>query len=554
MSKKVASPYSTGGGGGKYEDCVAAYYLVAVLLRSVPRGQEGGSTREVRFQRLYEGEPLDDLIIYSDLPVGEAKLALQIKRDLTFGEKDKTFNEVIRACWETFKSKKFNLGIDRFGIVIALYSKKINEYYQSVLTWARNSVSATDFLTRISTKNLSNQTQQSFVELIRNKLCVSDEDLWNFLRSMVILHFDFQQEGSRDYTYAVEVVSHLLPPEQKNQAANLFTKLVEYAGKGNPTAGSFNAEILRQELQTNFALTPISDCRIDLKRLHEHADFILGNIRTDIGGLILNRTNLVAEAREMMEKTSFLELVGSSGAGKSAVLKALVETQRGEGFPLVLAGDRISGTDWSSFASNLQLTQPLNKLLLAVSGSSQPTIFIDGVDRIIEPEKQNVVNDLLHTLTDTPLSSDGSRHWTVVVSLREENRLQVYQWLNWRKLGKPEKLEIPQLTTVELEMIAKDSPRLKPLLSQEQLKPVISNPFLLSLLEEQQILTDGEAIPPIATEIEISQVWWERLVGKNSVAGRTRQQSLLKLGKQAIKLPGRRLVGEDIYINNRKLI
>lgn len=553
MSKQIASPYSTGGGGGEYENEVAAYYFAATLLRSVPRGQDGGITTEVRFQCLYEGEPLDDLVIYSDLPVGEAKLALQIKRDLAFGEKDKTFDEVISACWETFKSPTFNLGVDRFGIVIALYSKNINEYYQSVLTWARNSVSAKDFLTRIFTKNLANKTQRSFVGLIRSKLdscfggSVSDEDLWNFLRSMVILHFDFQKEGSRDYTYAVEVIGHLLPPEQKDRAANLFTKLSEYAAEANRTAGSHNAETLREKLQANFALLPASDCRGDLRRLREHGDFILKDIRTDIGGLILNRSNLVAEAREMMEKASFLELVGVSGTGKSAILKALIETYQGEGFPLVLAADRISGKDWSSFASNLKLTQPLKKLLLAISGSSQPTICIDGADKIIEPEKRKVVNDLLHTIADTPLSPDGSRHWTVVVSLREENRSEVYHWLDWRKLGKPEKLEIPELTTEELKTIAEHRPRLKPLLFQDQLKPVITNPFMLSLLEKQQMLPYGEPVPSIATESEISQVWWERWIGKNSdVLGRARQISLLKLGKQAIKSPGTRLIGEEI--------
>ena len=38
-SKKVASPYSTGGGGPEYEDHVGAYYLAMMLLRAVPRGK-----------------------------------------------------------------------------------------------------------------------------------------------------------------------------------------------------------------------------------------------------------------------------------------------------------------------------------------------------------------------------------------------------------------------------------------------------------------------------------------------------------------------------------
>src|SRR5207253_1101225 len=101
--KQVASPYSTGGGGPEYEDYVGAYYLAMMLLRAVPRGQSAAATaREIQFQALYRGEPIDDLIVHSSLPRGEMKLALQIKHDLTFGEIDKTFDDVMHACWETF--------------------------------------------------------------------------------------------------------------------------------------------------------------------------------------------------------------------------------------------------------------------------------------------------------------------------------------------------------------------------------------------------------------------------------------------------------------------
>lgn len=551
--KQIASPYSTGGGGPNYEAYVTAYYLASVLIGSVPRGQEAGITREVRLQRLYEGEDLDDLIIISDLTTGEAKLALQMKRDLAFGEKDSTFDEVIGACWNTFKSSEFNLGRDRFGIVIGLYSKTIDEYYQSVLTWARNSANSTDFLTRIFKPKLTNQTQRSFVELIREKLniCqgsdISDDDLWNFLRSMVILHFDFQKEGSRDYNYSIQTVSYLLPSEQKNEAPNLFTKLVEYAAEANITAGSFNSEILTQKLLSdNFALLPFHDSRADLNRLQEPIDFILRDIRSDVGGFVLDRGEIVNTAREMMKKTSLLLLVGSPGTGKSAILKTLVEYHRHEGFTIVLAWDRISGNDWNSFATSLQITQPLKKLILAVSGTSHPAIFIDGIDKIIDSGKCKVINDLIRILAEIPLSQDGSRRWTVVASVREENLEQLYTNLDWRILGKPEKLPIPELSSKELDSIAEHSPRLKPLLLLQHLRPIISKLFILSLLEDQRMIPDVKSLPPIATEVEVSQVWWENLVGKNSVEGRTRQQSLLKLGKQVIKSPGRRLLSEDI--------
>jgi len=45
-----------------------------------------------------------------------------------------TFDEVVQACWETFKSTKFHAGIDRFGIVIGLLFKKLIPS-KLVLTW-----------------------------------------------------------------------------------------------------------------------------------------------------------------------------------------------------------------------------------------------------------------------------------------------------------------------------------------------------------------------------------------------------------------------------------
>ncbi len=362
----VAPPFSTGGGGSDFERRVGAYYLAMALLRSIPRGQAAGLTREVRFQRLYEGDPLDDLIILSDLPVGESKLALQIKRDLVFGQADEIFDKVMRASWDTFKSPRFILGTDRFGIALGLYSKRIDEYYQSVLTWARNSVSASDFLSRVAKAVLSNKTQQHFVKLIRTKLegyaggSVPDHELWDFLCSMVILHFDFQEGGSRDQAYIVEMLSHILPPEKKAEAAHFYIQLTDYAAEANRTAGSCDTSTLRQRLQADgFPLATARDCRGDLEHLREHGRFVLGDIHIDIGGLILHRTSIVAEARDKMLKSQLLELIGPPGVGKSAILKALVESQQAEGFAIVLGGDRLTGVGWDGFASSLQLTHYL---------------------------------------------------------------------------------------------------------------------------------------------------------------------------------------------------
>jgi hypothetical protein len=143
-------------------------------------------------------------------------------------------------------------------------------------------------------------------------------------------------------------------------------------------------------------------------------------------------------------------------------------------------------------------------------------------------------------------SEDGSRHWTVVFSAREENLQKVYRWLNWQALGKPTRLQVPELTEEELQSIVDHSPRLKPLLSLNQLSPILKNPLMLRLLEDSRMLPNPEDLPSVATEIEISKVWWDRLVGnEGSVSGCDRKSSLLRLGRQVVKSPGNHFTVEE---------
>jgi hypothetical protein len=149
-------------------------------------------------------------------------------------------------------------------------------------------------------------------------------------------------------------------------------------------------------------------------------------------------------------------------------------------------------------------------------------------------------------MAEVPLSQDGSRQWTLVVSAPEEHIQELHTWLDWRAIGRPEAVRIPELTPEEVALIAEQSPRLRPLLPLTQLEPILKNPFMLSLLEDRRMLSDPNELPPVATEIEISEVWWENLVGSGGPLGRARQQALLDLGRRTITSPGHRLLGGDM--------
>lgn len=545
-AKQLASPFSTGGGGDDFQFQVGAYYLAGLLVRQVPRGLDVGTLVEVRFQRLYEGVPLDDLVCVAESAAGQGKLALQIKKDLTFGEKDELFGEVITACWRTHTSPGFDRQRDRFGIVLGVYQTKIDRYYQTVLTWARNSSTASAFLGRIGKNRLSHQNHRDFVALVRSKLAVaqgqavSDEDLWGFLRSMVILHFDLQEEGSRDRTQIVNGLAHALQPGSSPGAAELFSRLRDISTEANRTAGEYTYDRLFERLLgEGFRLAPSPDCREDLTRLAALRAHILDDIRTDIGGLTLNRVDQIELFQGKFGEVALLLLSGPPGVGKSGVWKMLVERHALAGPALVLSADRIEGKGWHGFAHAQGLVRSADELLRAISTHPVPCLFIDGIDRIEEEGARLAVNDLLRTADKVLPPIAGKRQWRCVATAREGNLTQL-TWLDRRVVQQVVPVRIPELADEEVRLVLAHQPRLRALSVQGRLQPVLKNPFLLDLLMDQRIAAEGAASVP-ATEVEVGNVWWERLVGRDGLAeGRERQQVLIEAARRLISAPRRR--------------
>ena len=252
---RTSSPYTTGGGGFDFERGVTACYLVALLRSTAARGQDRGMVKEVRLQRAFEGEPLDDLVIISDTVMGEAKLSLQVKHDLTFGSKDATFKRVISDSWDTFRREEFVQFRDRFGVVIGTYSRNVDKYYREVPNWARKSAKASDFLRRIETARLAHKQHRFFLSLIRKTLdsaaerSVSDTELWQFISSFVILHFDVHEKESRDRSHAVALLADSLPKNASDAAQQMFTQLLDISGALGRTAGSIDLTTLVHQVQ-----------------------------------------------------------------------------------------------------------------------------------------------------------------------------------------------------------------------------------------------------------------------------------------------------------------
>jgi len=81
--ERGSSPAGRGGAGTYIEGELGAYYLLAMLVGSEPRGLPGTRLHNVRFQGVDLGYTLDDLILEGTGPAGDSLLEIQSKRTVS---------------------------------------------------------------------------------------------------------------------------------------------------------------------------------------------------------------------------------------------------------------------------------------------------------------------------------------------------------------------------------------------------------------------------------------------------------------------------------------
>lgn len=547
----VTNPKSTGGQGTHFESRVAAYYMSSVLVRGVVRGLESAIAEEVKLQRAFEDQPLDDVIVIASLPNGNATLALQVKRTFTFSAKNDTFLEVMDESWRTFQGNKFQQGTDRFGIAFSTYSQKVDDHYQSVLSWARHRVSAFDFFRSVDQKGLSHADARSFVNTMCEGLeqvsgdAITDDMLWRFLSSFVILHFDFEKEEvSRDRTHAIERLKYALPITEVTRATDLWQGLVEEADRAKPTAGSINRAALITKFRSRFPLEP-QDCTGDLRKVHQESRYALREIEVVIGNTTLNRSHIIDEVNQLLENhNNFIEITGEPGVGKSAVLRLIAEQKAMLGPVFLLKHDRLANqAGWAGQATYWQLKSDLAHLLTELSCVQEPCLFIDGIDRLYDETEWTIINDVLRQLFEQALVK-----WHVIVSVRETNtdyRIQIDQQVyNQLRIGS---VKVETLSPEELGIISVENPTLAPLIRQDgRTKELIQRPYylnqLLRLQKTQQIDTN---IP--TTEIDLLKIIWHN---PTHPLNDRRKQTLLQLAEYRLIFPAKRLTANDVDAQN----
>lgn len=245
QQKKVASPISTGGRGGAFEQRVQAVRLLAMCLGIQCAGlREGFVIVGLLFQGRGFDHNTDDLVVYAaSASTGQkATIRMQMKRSLKATAND-IFTEVVGLAWLDFIKPTFQRGLDDNLIVYHVSSSSSMEGAVEVVRLALASISHESWHVRVQSEGLSNARNRTAYAAIKaaaeqyNEAAVSDEDLRQFALHLKFLPHDLDSDRTQEAGYQKQFIAQALP---SRDSGAVWSQLLSVCAELNGTAGEID--------------------------------------------------------------------------------------------------------------------------------------------------------------------------------------------------------------------------------------------------------------------------------------------------------------------------
>lgn len=553
----MTSPELAGGTGFTYEDAVAAHYLAALLGGTTAAGLGSRIVERVAQQQASFGEPLDDVIVDAVAPAdGSAmRLSLQVKRALTISDASSNtdFGEVIQRSWQTLQKPGFRDQVDRVGAATDMISVDAFRNFTTVCAWARASVAPAAFMQRFADCGNGSLAHRAVVNVVRKIMADAlggpfpDDNLHRLFQHLTLIRFDFLHEGSTQEADVLANLQRSLVADQVGRAGELWSLLCQAARNGAGRSAEHIRGSLLRGLEGGWRFSGTPALAADMQLLREGSRHWLAQQADDIGGMHLDRQGLRDQLVAQLAAHRLTLVKGLPGAGKTVLLRDLLQAKAADGTTLLLAANRLSGRSWTEQACALGLSATaIEPLLVEVAATGHPVLFIDGIDRVA-PEHRPIITDLLGQL----LASPALANWRVVATARDAGIEPLRNWVPaalWSG-GGVGYVDVDNLSDDEAAVLADKLPALRPLLTggNERVRTLARRPFFAAVLARglSRAAYPAEFAPQ--TEVELVDAWWMR-GGYDALAPQAlaRQRALIELAQRSAPDLGRNLRIRDL--------
>ena len=479
MSEK-GSVFQKGGGGTNFEQNVQTAFLVTMLVGGDVPCVQSSRISEIALQVTNRGYETDDFLVVTKSEDSEHRILIQVKHEIAFSVKNELCKEVFSAFWKDYNNTfVFNKDKDKLVVVKSGLTKSERNHLKPVLNWAKTHSSAADFVSevnRIEAKKEQLDVFRSILKQANNNVELTDETLWEFLKCVDVLEYDFLNEGSVCKTYFLNLIKLCKNSTSTLNEEDIWNSLYSYVSSLNPNGGSVTLDSVKaQDFYKHFDLNQISPYSAALRKLQNDSQAILRPIKTTIGfddkEIHFQRTELIERIADSVNNSQITIIIGKPGVGKSAVVKDLLKKDFPNASVIVFRADQFSVPTLTNVLSNLGINEPADDIFSYVSLIPEKIVFIDSFEKLLESDPECAFRQFLSLIRDYPDVKVivASRKYALdLLSLKFDISC------NSRQL-----IEIPQLDESELLIVSQKYPNLNSLLENEKIKQLLQCPKYL---------------------------------------------------------------------------
>jgi hypothetical protein len=472
----------TGGAGFRFENPVAARFLLNMLIGKNSLGADFGRVVGLHWQARDAGWLADDLAVSCRTTSGEERAAgLSVKTYQQLG-RNGFHSDFSTVAWQQWlnqnTSRSFRRGVDAVGLATGDLADDVATAWSDLRTQALQSTPERVVARLEADKDDGPQASKwqraIFESLRRPDACGGeqrDEDAHDrilLIRDIRVIKFDYEAQPSSDYAQALLDCQNCLSSGDAAEALNLWERLVGIADEKRPAGGSLDLPGLLTMMRGQFQFVAHPDFRSDWETLSRHyADATTTITDTINSNAHLARDDQLTSLAECIASKRACILIGESGSGKSALAKRMSSDRYGRA--VWFSGDDLDHKTPHDCERAVGLHHPLTQILLS---SPQPCLAVfDGIEgysqdalglaaRIIRELFENLAAQHVHMLLT--VQSEAA-----AVSMRQLVQLGTPDTaLTTHTLGLPSGNELdnllsalPQLSWVALR------PELRPLLT-----------------------------------------------------------------------------------------
>ncbi|MCA6364027.1 MAG: hypothetical protein IM638_13385 [Bacteroidetes bacterium] len=506
MSDK-GSVFQKGGGGTNFEQAIQTAFLTTLIIRGNAPLNFANEIIEVAFQTTNRGYETDDLLVVAKSAIGQHRLLVQIKNNITFTADNALFKEVIEAFWKDYNNTAlFDKAKDRLIIVKSGFTKEERNHLKSLLDWANTHATETDFVTeanRIKGKKKRLDVFRESLKKVNNNTTLTDKEIWEFLKCFDILEYDFTNQNSIDEIYFFNLIKLCKNSETTVNEKEIWASLSSFVSKLNKDGGSVTtASIQEEELYKYFNPKKLIPYFKSIEKLRSDSEVVLLPLKSTIDGFHLERKKISQTITESVNSFQFTIVTGKPGVGKSAEIKDVLKSEYPYASIFVFRADQFSEPHIANVFSSQGVNETLQDIFSCISLIPEKIIFIDSLEKLLEADPECAFKQLLALLKQFPdINVIGSSRKYAVDLITQKFGIDK------KELGRAEVLPLDE---TELNIVAEKFPQLKGVLKNEKIKKLLQSPKYLDFAISALSKSDDDYTNISLTEFK--EKLWNSLV------------------------------------------